>query len=140
MIKLTAIIVTFAAALAPAAAADVMAVTTLERGRILTNADIDIYPAANEDPYTVRDAYIGKQLKRTVYAGSEITHMHLQEPILVQRNAMVTMTYQFGTLTIVTAGRALGAGSTGELVDVMNLESRKTVRALVTGPDRVTVP
>jgi len=139
MKKLLAIIVTFAAVIAPAIAADVMAVATLERGRILSSSDIDIYPAAGEDPYAVHAAYVGKQLKRTVYAGSEITPMHLQEPVLVERNAMVSMTYQFGTLTIVTSGRALGNGSAGELVDVMNLESRKTVRALVTGPDQVTV-
>ncbi|NHK26325.1 flagellar basal body P-ring formation protein FlgA [Parvularcula flava] len=139
MKKLVAIIALIAGTGSPAIAADVMAVTTLERGRILSVSDIDIYPAAGEDPYMVHQAYVGKQLKRTVYAGSEISPMHLQEPVLVQRNAMVTMTYKFGTLTIVTSGRALGNGSTGELVDVMNLESRKTVRALVTGPDQVIV-
>ena len=139
MKSLIAVIAMLAAAISPVIAADVMAVTTLERGRILSSADIDIYPAAGEDPYAVRDAFIGKQLKRTVYAGSEIMPMHLQEPVLVQRNAMVTMTYRFGTLTIVTSGRALGSGATGELVDVMNLESRKTVRAFVTGQDQVTV-
>ena len=121
-------------------AADVMARATLERGTILTRADIDIYPAAGEDGNAVATAYLGKQLTRTVYQGHAVTRHHLQEPVIVGRNATVTMVYTTGPLAISTHGRSLGEGAMGEMVEVMNAQSRKKVMAVVTGPDEVRVP
>lgn len=139
MKRLLAAILVSAVLVAPAAAADVTAVETLERGRILSRGDIEIFPAPDEDPAQVESAYIGKQLTRTVYAGYEITSRHLQEPLMVERNTIVTMTYRIGSLTITTHGRALGQGSQGDTIQVLNTESKKRVLAVITGPDQVSV-
>ena len=42
-------------------------------------------------------------------------------------------------MTITTYGRALGEGSMGDVVELMNVNSRKKVHAVVIGQDRVKV-
>jgi flagella basal body P-ring formation protein FlgA len=59
---------------------------------------------------------------------------------LVERNAIVTMEYRKGALTILAEGRALGAGGMDDRVRVMNISSRVTIEARVTGAGRVTAP
>ena len=59
---------------------------------------------------------------------------------LVERNAIVTMEYRKGALTILAEGRALGAGGMDDRVRVMNISSRATIEARVTGKGRVTAP
>jgi len=60
-------------------------------------------------------------------------------PILVARNSIVSMEYVFGALTIQTEGRAMAQGRAGDLVRIMNLESRSIVAATVIGPAKVAV-
>ena len=48
-------------------------------------------------------------------------------PALVERNAVVRMSYRSGPLRIVTEGRALDRAAAGEPVRVMNLTSKQTV-------------
>ena len=141
MSRLSLIIAVISAVLlsGTAAAADVTAVSTLERGRILSRGDFEVYPAPHEDPAQIENALIGKQLTRTVYAGYEITSRHLQEPLMVQRNTIVTMNYTIGSLTITTHGRAVGQGQLGDTIQVLNEESKKRVQAVITGPDQVSV-
>ena len=60
-------------------------------------------------------------------------------PILVTRNSIVSMEYAFGRLTIQTEGRAMSQGRAGELVRIMNLNSKSVVAATVVGPSKVVV-
>jgi flagella basal body P-ring formation protein FlgA len=60
--------------------------------------------------------------------------------MLVERNAIVTMEYRKGALTILAEGRALGAGGLNDRVRVMNMSSRVTIDARVVGAGRVTAP
>ena len=65
--------------------------------------------------------------------------MNPAEPLLVTRNSSVTMEYAQGRLTIQTEGRALSQGHAGELVRIMNLNSKSIVAATVIGPSKVIV-
>lgn len=111
------------------AAEPVYANRTLRVGSILNPDDLS-RPA---------EALIGLEVRRAVYAGHPVTSSDLGPPTLVRRNEVVTMTYRAGGIALRAEGRALGAGGAGELVEVMNLASRRTIRAVVTGIRTVEV-
>ncbi len=69
-----------------------------------------------------------------LYPGRPILVSQIRAPALVERNAVVRMSYATGPLEIVTEGRALERGAAGDPVRVMNLASRQTVTGTVS-PD-----
>ena len=61
------------------------------------------------------------------------------KPELVARNETVTIVFEVPGIMLTTRGKALEAGAQGDLVNVLNVQSKRTVQATVTGPGRVTV-
>ena len=76
-------------------------------------------------------ALLGREVRRTVYAGQPIKEQNTQAPRLVKRNQVVTLKYVKGPLEISLNGRALGEAAEGDSVSVMNLESRQVVEGIV---------
>ncbi|PHS37763.1 MAG: flagella basal body P-ring formation protein FlgA [Robiginitomaculum sp.] len=120
-------------------AADITANSVLKRGTILTHNDISVSLGAGEKLDAVHTNYIGMQLTRTVYAGHKIETHYLSEPVLVKRNAQVSMIYTFGAMQLSAKGRALQAGAKGETITVMNTSSRKKITAIIISRDLVEV-
>ena len=116
--------------------ADAFAKRTLRVGSIIEPGDLHV---RNSDDVDLLSGLMGLEVRRAVYAGHIVTKAHLGPPTLVHRNEIVAMTYRSGSLGIRTEGRALARGGKGEVVDVMNLTSRMTVRAIVIGPRQVEV-
>ena len=116
----------------PALAATVTANSTLSRGTMISSGDITVNVEGAEAPQDVLAQYVGKELTRTIYTGTEIRERDVQEPVLVKRNSPVTMIYRVGRLEISTNGRALSEGAMGEIVRVMNMDSRQAVEGRVT--------
>lgn len=108
------------------------AARVLPAGTVLTAADVVAAPGARAR--LSPDQAIGQQLRSTVYEGRPITAAHLSTPTLVSRNQIVTLAYDNASLRIETEARALGAGSAGDVIRVMNLASRATVSARI-NPD-----
>jgi flagellar basal body P-ring formation protein FlgA len=119
----------------PVAAADVLAARTLRPGTVLEGSDLRAQPGA-EDRI---GALIGLEVRRAIYADRPVRASDLGPETLVRRNAIVTMLYRDRGLAIRTEGRALDAGGAGERIRVMNIVSRQSVAAIVTGRDTVTV-
>lgn len=122
-----------------AQAEEVTATTLLRKGTVLTDADVLIETAADEDLALIRTNYVGLELKRTIYAGHKISRTHVGPPILVKRNGPVTMVYRYGTMKLTAKGRALSAGAIGDNVTIMNTGSRKKVYGIVSGPELVEI-
>jgi len=120
----------------PASAADVLARRTLRVGTIISATDLD---GEGQDSATVIAWMQGLEVRRAIYAGHPVSRDDLGPPTLVRRNEIVVMTFRAGALGLRTEGRALGAGGAGEIVEVMNLSSRQTVRAIVTNRRAVEV-
>lgn len=115
---------------------------TTERGTPLTAADftMEMRPqgsiprdAANLEEIT------GMAIKRRMSAGSFVTQTDLIEPVLVERNEIVTMVLRVGRLQLTARGRALSEGGKGGIVPVMNLESKRIIDAEVMGDGMVAV-
>ena len=113
----------------PAAADPVRANRTLRVGEIVAAADLS-GPAA---------PMVGLEVRRAVYAGHPVGMADLGPPTLVRRNEVVTMNFTSGGIDLRAEGRALGDGGAGEVVEVMNLTSRRTVRATIVGSRTVEV-
>ena len=74
---------------------------------------------------------IGREAKRTIYAGQPVTMENTRPARLVTRNQIVTVKYIKGGLEISTTGRAMGEASLNEPVTVLNLQSRQMVQGVV---------
>lgn len=77
-------------------------------------------------------ALLGREVRRTVYAGQPIRPENTQSPRLVTRNQTVTVKYVKGALEITLKGRAMSEAGQGEAVSVMNLQSRQIINGIVT--------
>lgn len=93
----------------------------------LVAADI---PGALTDPAQA----IGQEARVAIYPGRAILAEHLGPAAMVNRNQIVTLTYQAAGLAIRTEGRALARGGAGEVIEVMNLASKTKVTGRI-GPD-----
>jgi flagella basal body P-ring formation protein FlgA len=136
MVRSTAFFVLFVAALA-AGAVFAQSVTAVHPIRSQTVIEAgDLAESAEDVPGGVGsiEAAIGKEAKVALYPGRPILASQLRAPALVERNAVVRMSYAAGSLKIVTEGRALDRAGAGEQVRVMNLASKQTVTGTV-APD-----
>lgn len=84
-------------------------------------------------------AAIGRELRRAMRPGQPLRASDLAEPQLVRRGSMVVMIHAVGNLMLTARGKALRDGVRGETVPVTNLQSKRTLQALVTGPGEVSV-
>lgn len=82
---------------------------------------------------------VGQSPRRPLRTGEPIRSSDLGRPEVVSKNGLVTMVAQGPGLVITTTGRALDAGGVGDVIQVMNIQSKKKVQATITGPDQVEV-
>lgn len=114
---------------------------SIGREEIITAADIALVevPSGRLSPMvvTTTDDLVGKAARRPLAANQPIQSGDVGSPIIVRKNAVVTMVYQVPGMVVSDVGRALANAALGESVDVTNPRSNVTVRAIVTGPGRV---
>ena len=115
------LVVSLLAATQVSAADRVLANRTLPVGSIVSPTDLSA-PAEH---------MVGLEVRRAIFAGYPVTADNLGPPTLVRRNEIVTMQFASGAIQLRSEGRALGAGGKDEVIEVMNLASRMTVRAVV---------
>lgn len=85
------------------------------------------------------DDLIGQTPKRPLNLGQPIRSADIGRVEQVVKNALITMVAQVPGLTITTTGRALEGGAVGDVIQVMNLQSKKTIQATITGNNQVQV-
>ncbi len=129
--KLLSLLLPFVFLSSPCFAASVTAKQTLQRGTIIQSGDLTVEADTEENRQDVLEGYLGKEMKRTVYAGKKVNPAYVGNPILVKRNSLISMIYRFGRLEITASGRALDEGGEGDIISIMNLESRKRIHGII---------
>jgi flagellar basal body P-ring formation protein FlgA len=118
-------------------------VRNLRRGETISPGDVAVQRIARselrDDVVRTPEELVGQAARRGLRAGAPVSADSLMEPILVQRNEAVTIVYRIPGLTLTARGRAIGGGSRGDMVTVINNQSNRTVEARVTGAGHVTV-
>jgi flagella basal body P-ring formation protein FlgA len=79
------------------------------------------------------------QARKQLRAGQALKIADLAKPDLVQRDQSVTLIYESTGLYLTIRGKALEGGTEGDVVSVMNLQSKRTVSGVVTGRGQVSV-
>ncbi|MBV8574386.1 MAG: flagellar basal body P-ring formation protein FlgA, partial [Acetobacteraceae bacterium] len=114
----------------------------VERTDILKSSDIVVErrPKAEVggDP-AVRDRAIGMQLRHSMRAGQPVRVADLAKPDLVQRDQNVTLIYQTAGIYLTTRGKAIDSGTEGDVISVLNPQTKRTVSGVVTGRGQVTI-
>ncbi len=123
----------------PLSGETVTAARTIRSQSILTEDDITLLaiavPGAIGDPAQV----IGKEARVVLYAGRPIRPADIGPPAIIRRNQIITIRYRSRNLMIAVEGRALGRGSVGDTLRVMNLASRVTVTGRIAADGSVIV-
>jgi flagellar basal body P-ring formation protein FlgA len=91
------------------------------------------------DDFISADSVVGLAVKRPLRAGSVLHSADLIKAEVVQRNEAVMIVYAVPGVLLTVRGKALEAGAVGDIVNVLNTQSNRTVQATVTGPGRVTI-
>ncbi|HTH17890.1 MAG TPA: flagellar basal body P-ring formation chaperone FlgA [Magnetospirillum sp.] len=116
---------------------------TLGRGDVITERDVEWVEARAEavrrDIITDPRQMIGQEPRFQVRQGAPVRLSDLQRPVLVARNATVTIQLKTPFMSLTTQGRASEEGGKGDLVHVTNLQSKRVVEAVIEGPNLVTV-
>lgn len=120
-------------------AESVVATRLIPAQTVVTAEDITLVEA--DIPGAAKDLTMveGRALRTTVYPGRALRLADLTSPTEIERNQSVTLVFRKGPLSITTEGRALGRGSMGETIRVLNLVSRKTVAGQITAGGTVVV-
>ncbi len=114
----------------------------VERNEILKASDLvtERRPkAAVGTDVAVRDRAVGMQMRKQVRAGQTIRVADLAKPDLVQRDQNVTLIYESAGLYLTIRGKAIENGAEGDVVNVLNLQSKRTVSGVVIGREQVAI-
>ncbi len=115
----------------------------IERGEVLKAADVVVErrPRAEvtRDMITNPDQAVGFAARSPMQPGRPLRAADLMRPELVQRNETVTLVYQVPGITLTVRGKATEGGAEGDVISVLNEQSKRTVQGVVAGPGRVIV-
>lgn len=119
---------------------------TIGRGEVIKTTDLVVERRPrNElngvppDAISTLAQAVGQAARRPLQAERAFRVGDLMKPEIVERNGNVLIIYEVGGLSLTIRGKAMEAGAEGDIIQVQNLGTRKTMQATVTGQNRVTV-
>jgi flagella basal body P-ring formation protein FlgA len=115
---------------------------SVERNEVLKSSDVLVERRPKAEVGTdaaSRERAVGMQARRQLRAGQAVKVADLAKPDLVQRDQNVTLIYEAPGLYLTVRGKALEGGTEGDVVNVMNLQSKRTVSGVVTGRGQVSI-
>lgn len=117
--------------------------TRIARGSFPSEREVGLARQAlgpmTQAPLTAIDQVIGSESTREIPPGTVLTAMMFRLPPLVKAGDEVSVVLISGGLTILTKGQARSPGAKGQLVKVVNLETKQEFVARVVGPGRVEI-
>ncbi len=112
-------------------------------GQIIQQSDVDLIdlPASKINKYTIAeiDQLVGKTPKRFLKANETIRHREVKDPIMVERKNLVTIVLKSSRMLLTAQGQAMESGAEGDVIRVMNINSRKVVAGRIVSANRVDV-
>ncbi len=116
---------------------------SLQSGAIISPSDIEMRAIplayAQNSGFANIDQLIGKQIRRATRSGVMLRPSDIMEPEVISRSDFVTIYYKKGPLTLSIKGQALNSAAKGEMVSVLNLNSKNIVRGTAIAPGTVEI-
>lgn len=85
------------------------------------------------------DAVVGLAARRALRSGAAVAGRDVSAPMVIKTNEIVTISYENQGISLALQAKALSGGAVGEMINVQNVTSKKTVQAVVTGPGQAAV-
>jgi flagellar basal body P-ring formation protein FlgA len=115
----------------------------IAQGQVIKISDVAIErrPKANATPTTLTtiEQAQGLSAKHALRAGQVIRQADVAKPELVGRGETVTIVFQVPGILLTILGKAAEPGALGDIISVVNAQSKHTLQATVIGPGRVSV-
>jgi flagella basal body P-ring formation protein FlgA len=113
----------------------------VERGEILQPADLTTLrrPKAQGGGIAEPAAAIGLAARHALRPGQPLAAADLMKPEIVSRNETVTLIYQAPGIMLTLRGQAQDSGALGDAIGVLNVQTKRVVQGVISGPGRVTV-
>jgi len=123
--------------------AAVVTTRALTTGAVIRESDVAIErrpkSQVGSDSIAATDGAVGFAVRSPMRAGQPLRRADLTAPQLVHRDDEVTLVYEVPGILLTTRGKALEAGGDGDTISVMNVETKRTIQGVVSGPNRVTI-
>jgi flagellar basal body P-ring formation protein FlgA len=116
----------------------VVPLRVIAQGEVIKAADVRIERRPKSDAITIEEV-LGFAAKRALRPGQVIQAIDVMKPELVARNETVTISFEAPGMVLSVRGQALESGAKGDVISVLNVQSKRTIQATVSGPGRVTV-
>ncbi|MEP2717375.1 flagellar basal body P-ring formation chaperone FlgA [Pseudophaeobacter sp.] len=123
----------------PAWADVLVPVRTIRAKEVIQATDLTFKPVNVAGALSDANEVVGMEALVPLYPGRPLRPGDIGPAAIVDRNDLVTLTFRRNGLTIMAEGRALGRGSEGEWIKVMNLASRSTVTGRVNADGSIEV-
>ena len=118
-------------------------VRQVERGEIIKSTDVLIErrPRGEISREFVSDSeqIVGLAARNVLQQGRPIRAVDLMKPEMVQRNETVTLIYEVPGITLTVRGKAADGGAEGDVISVLNEQTKRSVQGVVIGPGRVMI-
>jgi flagella basal body P-ring formation protein FlgA len=115
----------------------------LARGEIIKASDLAIErrPKAEMAAEAIgsADEAIGLAARQALRAGQPLRRADVTKPELVHRDDNVTLVFEVPGILLTTRGKAIEGGAEGSVINVLNIQSKRTVQGIVSGAGRVTI-
>ncbi len=120
-----------------------VAAHALAAGAVVKDSDVVIERRPKQkvgaDAVGTTHEAIGLALRSAVRARAPLHRGDLMKPQVVHRDDSVTLVYEVPGILLTTRGKALEAGAEGDVINVLNIQSKRTIQGTVTGPNRVSL-
>jgi flagella basal body P-ring formation protein FlgA len=124
-------------------AAAVVPTRTIGRGEIVRAADLALERRSKTevtgDVVAATADAVGRAARQALHQGVPLRRADLMKPELVKRDDGVTLVYETPGITLTTRGKALEAGGEGDLITVLNVQTKRTLQGIVIGLGRVDI-
>jgi flagella basal body P-ring formation protein FlgA len=116
---------------------------TIGRGEIVRAGDLMVErrPRAEvtaDVPATIAEV-AGRAARQALRMGQPVHRTDLVKPEMVKRDDTVNLIYQVPGIMLSSRGKALESGAEGDIINVLNPQSKRTIQGVVTGPGRVDI-
>lgn len=119
------------------------AARTIDRGTVLKDADLIMErrprTEIGRDIITKPGQAVGLAVRSNLQPGHPIRSAELMKPDLVQRNDMVTIIYEVPGVMLTIRGKAAEGGAEGDVINVLNEQSKRMLQGVIVGPGRVAI-
>jgi flagella basal body P-ring formation protein FlgA len=114
----------------------------IRSGEIISAEDIAVQ-SINVRGYdqfvTGADQLVGQSARRALVANRPIRPLDIGQPVLITRGQLVTILYQTDNMALTATGKAMENAGINQAITVINGQSNRTIQAVVSGPNLVTV-